>query len=102
VYNGDPKYFLYDGGLDASYDGGKTWRIVGLPVQVGALAVAQLDGTAILATSPDGLQISRDGGATWSLVFYTYGEPSHVAVDRRNPAIIYASTQTRFFFRARY
>lgn len=54
------------GGLQASYDGGKSWAMVGpAPDGLMALAVGSKDASILYAATRTGLLISRDGGKAW-------------------------------------
>jgi photosystem II stability/assembly factor-like uncharacterized protein len=86
------------GDLFRSRDGGRTWQA--LPPMKGksirALEVAESNSKIVVVGALDGVFRSRDGGDTWELI----SPPNHaeiktiesVAVDPRNPDVIYAGT----------
>ena|ERR1700719_610527 len=85
------------GGIYRSSDGGRSWRASGLAGHsVRALVAALSDPDTLVAGALDGLFRSHDAGKSWELI-----TPAHdpelrnfdsLAVDPRNPKIIYAGT----------
>src|SRR6202030_1187488 len=85
------------GGIYRSSDGGRSWRASGLAGHSGRALVAALsDPDTLVAGALDGLFRSHDAGKSWELI-----TPAHdpelrnfdsLAVDPRNPKIIYAGT----------
>jgi photosystem II stability/assembly factor-like uncharacterized protein len=85
------------GGIYRSSDGGRSWREFGLAGHaVRALVAAPSDPDTLVAGALDGLFRSHDAGKSWELI-----TPAHdpelrnfdsLAVDPRNPEIIYAGT----------
>lgn len=85
------------GGVFRSADGGRTWRAAGLTGHaVRALAQAFAAPDVLVAGALDGIYRSADAGKNWERI----SPPGHeeirnldaVAVDARNPEIIYAGT----------
>jgi photosystem II stability/assembly factor-like uncharacterized protein len=85
------------GGVFLSSDGGKSWRDSGLAGHaVRALAQAPSDPAVLVAGALDGIFLSRDSGETWQRVTPAGGAGlrnfDSLAIDRRNPLVIYAGT----------
>jgi photosystem II stability/assembly factor-like uncharacterized protein len=85
------------GGIYRSNDAGRNWRPAGLAGQaVRALAMAPSEPDTLVAGTLDGLYRTRDAAKSWQRI-----SPEHhaelrnfdaVAIDRRDPAIVYAGT----------
>lgn len=92
------KFDRPDGGLWVSRDSGKTWQeLPGLHGQsVRAFAQAPSDPRTLVAGTLQGVFWSRDAGATWNLISPSGSREIHevesVAIDPRNPEIVYAGT----------
>jgi photosystem II stability/assembly factor-like uncharacterized protein len=85
------------GGVFLSRDGGVTWRDSGLAGHaVRALAQAASDPAVLVAGTLDGVFLSRDSGETWQRVTPAGNAElrnfDSLAVDPRNPLVIYAGT----------
>ncbi|MGA7255918.1 MAG: transcriptional regulator [Terracidiphilus sp.] len=87
-----------DGGLWISHDAGRTWQeLPGLHGQsVMAFAQAPSDARILVAGTLQGVFRSNDAGATWELISPEGSREIHeiesVAIDPRNPEIVYAGT----------
>jgi photosystem II stability/assembly factor-like uncharacterized protein len=86
------------GGFFVTRDGGRSWSepaaLKGKSIQ--ALALAESDSRILIAGALDGLYRSRDSGESWERIT-PEGHPDlknfeSVAIDPRNPEIIYAGT----------
>ncbi len=92
-------------GIYRSTDAGKTWSFAGLPEagQIGRIRVHPEDPELVwvaalghvFGDNPErGVYRSRDGGASWELVLHVSAKAGAVdlALDARNPRILYAAT----------
>jgi photosystem II stability/assembly factor-like uncharacterized protein len=88
IAEGEPEkaYGLYQGGIQASTDGGKSWAWAGTaPAQTFDLAATGADGMTVFAAAADGIWESVDGGQSWSRQAGDFGMPAsliEVTTDR--------------------
>ena len=91
-----------DGGLYVSHDSGKNWKQVAALEGQSILSLAQApsDPNVLAVGSLKGVYRSRDHGTTWELISPAEPDPlsrevhevESLAIDPRNPEIIYAGT----------
>ncbi|MCG6954971.1 MAG: hypothetical protein LJF04_03190 [Gemmatimonadetes bacterium] len=95
-------------GVYKSTDGGRTWKNMGLKEsrEIGRIVISPDDPNTVFVAAmghlwgPNeerGLYKSTDGGVTWARVLYVDDETGavDVALDPRNPSVVYAATYQR-------
>jgi hypothetical protein len=84
VLRNDPTDSGYDGDLEVTRDGGRTWQTLATYPKIGGFQLAaDASGTRIVVQTMNGFDVSVDAGRTWSTIVNPWGDSTGYPVNRK-------------------